>query len=153
VTRREFEVELEGVEGMDATRIRIPFDVREAFGRARPPVRGTVAGVPYRSTPAVYGSEWFMVVRKEVREAAGASAGDIVLVVMEEDEQPREVAVPEALARALDMSPEAREFFAGLSYTHRKEYAQWVSQAKREETRERRVAKAIEMLEAGVRHP
>jgi bifunctional DNA-binding transcriptional regulator/antitoxin component of YhaV-PrlF toxin-antitoxin module len=149
----EFDVELEGAEDMNATRIRIPFDVREAFGRARPPVRGTVAGAPYRSTPAVYDEVWYLVVPRPLREAAGVAAGDVVHVVMEPDDEPREVEVPEDLARALHANPSARERFERLSFTHRKEYARWVAEAKREETRARRVAKTIEMLEAGVRHP
>lgn len=153
MTRREFDVELEGVEGMNAARIRFPFDVKEVFGRARPPVRGTIAGTPFRSTPAVYGGVWFMVVPREVREAAGVKAGDRVRVVLELDDQPREVNVPEDLARALEADRAARERFDGLSYTHRKEYARWVAEAKREETRTRRVAKSIEMLRSGIRTP
>ena len=153
MTRREFDVELEGVEGMNAARIRFPFDVRKVFGRARPPVRGTIAGVPFRSTPAVYGGVWFMVVPREVREAAGVEAGDRVRVVIEIDDQPREVDVPEELARALAADAAAGSAFDGLSYTHRKEYARWVAEAKREETRTRRVAKSIEMLRSGIRTP
>jgi uncharacterized protein YdeI (YjbR/CyaY-like superfamily) len=61
--------------------------------------------------------------------------------------------VPEALARALEADPTARERFDGLSYTHRKEYARWIAEAKREETLTRRVAKAIELLRSGIRTP
>jgi uncharacterized protein YdeI (YjbR/CyaY-like superfamily) len=57
--------------------------------------------------------------------------------------------VPVALAAALDADPEAKRLFDGLAFTHRKEYARWISEAKREETRERRVAQAVEMIRAG----
>ena len=149
MARMEFDVELEAVEGMNATRIRIPFDVREAFGRARPPVRGTVNGTPYRSTPAVYGGVWFMVIRREIREAAGVSAGEIVHVVMEDDDEPRDVHVPEDLARALEHDPVAAERFLKMSYSHRKDYAEWIDEAKRDETRARRVERALQMIREG----
>ena len=62
-------------------------------------------------------------------------AGDRVTVEVELDTEPREVEVPPELAEALEPEPELRAFFDGLSYTHRREYAEWVAEAKREETR------------------
>jgi len=76
-------------------------------------------------------------------------AGDAVEVGLALDTAPRVVEVPEALAEALAADAQARAFFDRLAYTHRKEYAQWIAEAKREETRERRVARAIEMLREG----
>ncbi|MET0206354.1 MAG: YdeI/OmpD-associated family protein [Thermoleophilaceae bacterium] len=61
--------------------------------------------------------------------------------------------IPPALAAALEEDGEAKAAFEGLSYTHRREYAEWISEAKREETRVRRVAKAVEMLRDGERSP
>jgi uncharacterized protein YdeI (YjbR/CyaY-like superfamily) len=46
--------------------------------------------------------------------------------------------VPADLARALKQDPAASQAFEGLSYTHRKEYARWVEDAKKPETRQRR---------------
>jgi uncharacterized protein YdeI (YjbR/CyaY-like superfamily) len=57
--------------------------------------------------------------------------------------------VPEDLKAALD--DEARAAFERLSYTHRKEYADWIEEAKQPETRERRVAKAVGMIREGKR--
>jgi uncharacterized protein YdeI (YjbR/CyaY-like superfamily) len=71
-----------------------------------------------------------------------------VHVVLEHDVAPREVEVPEELARALEAQPEVKAFFDAWAYTHRKEYARWVAEAKKPETRERRVAKAMEMIAA-----
>ena len=65
------------------------------------------------------------------------------------DTAPREVEVPEALARALDADPAARAAFEKLAFTHRKEFARWIDEAKREQTRDRRVAQALDMLRAG----
>src|SRR5690606_15559437 len=64
-------------------------------------------------------------------------------------DRPREVEVPEDLAEALAPHAEARAFFDGLSYTHRKEYVQWIAAAKRPETRRRRIEKAVAMLRDG----
>jgi uncharacterized protein YdeI (YjbR/CyaY-like superfamily) len=57
--------------------------------------------------------------------------------------------MPSALAAALAGDAQARAAFEKLAFTHRKEYARWVAEAKREETRERRVQQALEMIKAG----
>ena len=65
--------------------------------------------------------------------------------------------VPEPPARILAHLPEKKEgllpFFEKLSYTHRKEYCRWITEAKKEETRLKRLGKAIEMLKQGVSIP
>jgi uncharacterized protein YdeI (YjbR/CyaY-like superfamily) len=85
-------------------------------------------------------------VTKAVRESIGKSVGDRVHIVLERDREPREVEPPADLTEALDADPEARAFFDALSYTHRREYVEWIVEAKRPETRERRVRQALEML-------
>jgi uncharacterized protein YdeI (YjbR/CyaY-like superfamily) len=87
------------------------------------------------------------------RAQAMIKAGDEVEVTMERDDAPREVEVPPALQARLDADDSARGAFEKLSFTHRREYATWVAEAKREETRERRAGKAIELLREGVRTP
>jgi uncharacterized protein YdeI (YjbR/CyaY-like superfamily) len=109
--------------------------------------------VAYRSRLSVYGGATYLGLRKEVRDAAGVSVGDEVQVTMELDDQPREVDLPPALAAALARDDVACGAYEGLSFTHRREYAQWIAEAKRPETRERRVRKAIEMLNEGIKHP
>ena len=81
------------------------------------------------------------------------AAGDAVVIELEADEQPRTVDPPPDLAAALAADPEARAAFEGLSFTHQREYAEWVAGARREETRRRRVDQAVEMLRDGRRHP
>jgi hypothetical protein len=131
----------------------VPLDVPAVFGKARAPVRGTINGHPFRSTVAVYGGRSYLPVRKALREAAGVAAGDAVVIELEADEQPRTVDPPPDLAAALAADPEARAAFEGLSYTHQREYAEWVAEARREPTRRRRVEQAVEMLRDGRRHP
>jgi hypothetical protein len=147
-----FKVILGGEEGARPT-VELPFDGKERFGKARPPVRGTVNGTDFRTTVAVYGGVYLIGFNKELRERAGIAIGDEVKVRLELDDEPRTVEVPPALEEALEQDAEAKAAYEGLSYTHRREYAQWIAEAKRDQTRERRVAKAVEMLREGARTP
>jgi hypothetical protein len=133
--------------------IEVPLDAKAEFGESRPPVRGTVNGTPLRTRLSVYGGRTYLGLRAEIRAAAGIEVGDRVAVVLERDDAPREVEVPPALDAALDGDAAARAAYDALAFTHRREYAEWIASAKREETRERRVAKALEMLRAGIKHP
>ena len=137
------------VEGRTATFFEVPLDVPTIFGRARPPVRVTIGDHTYRSTIAVYGGRYFLPLNRQNREAAGVAAGERVTVELEADLEERTVEVPDDLRAALDGDDEARSAFESLSYSHRKEYADWIVEAKRDETRRRRVAKTLERLRAG----
>jgi hypothetical protein len=88
--------------------IEVPLDVPALFGRARPAVRGTIDGHPFRSTVAVYGGRYYLGVKRALREAAGVAAGDAVVVELEADEEPRTVEPPADLAAALAGDPAAR---------------------------------------------
>lgn len=131
----------------------VPLDVPAIFGKVRAPVRGTVSGFPYRSTLMRYGDAYYLGLNREVREGAGVDAGDRVAIEMELDDAPREVEVPDELTSAFENAVDARAAFEALSYTHRKEYARWVAEANREETRRTRAEKAITMLRDGARTP
>jgi hypothetical protein len=148
---RRFEAVLE--DNAPGVVLELPFDPKQELGRARAPVRVTIGGFTFRTTVAVYGGRALIGVNRANREAAGVEAGDRVTVELELDTAPREVAVPPELAAALGAEPGLRAFFDDLSYTHRREYAEWVAEAKREETRERRAAKALELLLDRVRTP
>jgi hypothetical protein len=139
--------------GSAAAGVAVPFDVQKVFGtRARVPVRGTINGFPYRSSifPAG-GGKHFMVVNGRVRAGANLKGGETVSVTMARDEEPRTVEPPADFSRALKANKQARTTWEGLSYTHRKEYTEWIEEAKKPETRVRRIAKAVEALEAGKR--
>lgn len=128
----------------------IPFDVEEAFGRKRVPVHASFDGVPYRGTLVRYGRpEHMLVVLKEIRQKLGKDAGDTVEVTLRADKDERVVDVPLELEEAFRLEPQARERFEALSFTHRREHAAYVAEAKKEETRRRRADKTVETLLGG----
>jgi hypothetical protein len=134
------------VEGRTATFFEVPLDVPAVFGQARPPVRVRIGGHTYRSTIAVYGGRYFVPLNRQNREAAGVAAGDEVTVELEADTDERTVTLPDDLRAALDGDEPARVAFDALAYTHRREYVEWIADAKREATRRRRVEQTIERL-------
>jgi hypothetical protein len=148
VPTKTFTVELERVQ-KTATMFRVPFDLENAFGRARPPVRVTIRGHTWRTTPGVYDGVGHIVVNRAVKAATGVDAGDRVRVTMEVDTQPRTVDIPPDLRAALAGVSGAESAFAELSFTHRREYVEWVEGAKRPETRARRIAATIERVLSG----
>jgi hypothetical protein len=145
---KRFKVLLEAdPDGSRATGITIPFDVQKEYGtRARVPVRGTLNGAPFRSSIVPMGGRHMMVVPKKLRDAAGVGAGETVTVVMERDTEPRVVTPPADLAAALDADEAAKAAWAKLSYTHQKEHVLAIEEAKKPETRARRLARTLEVL-------
>jgi hypothetical protein len=152
VAAKRFTAELERV-GKTSARFPVPFDLREAFGRARPPVKVTIGGHTWRTTPGVYGGVGYIGLNRGVRAAAGVDAGDRVRVAMELDTEPRTVEPPEDLRAALEAEPGALATYQALSFTHRREYAEWVEGAKRPETRTKRVAETVRRVRAGEAPP
>lgn len=128
--------------------VRLPDDVAASFGTRRAVrVKGTLDGVAYRSNLMPMGGGAFCLgVHKATREAVRRTFGDTVTVTIERDDEPREVVVPPDLRAALDADPEANAAWERLAPSHRREHANAIAEAKRPETRERRVAKALEML-------
>ena len=149
VPANTFTVELERVQ-KTATMFRVPFDLEDAFGRARPPVKVTIRGHTWRTTPGVYGGVGHIVVNREVKAATGVDAGDRVRLRMELDTEPRKVDEPRDLADALAADSPAREAFAAMSFTHRREYVEWVEEAKRPETRARRISATVSRVREGI---
>ena len=147
--RERFEAEIEAGRGGGAF-VALPFDVEGVYGtRGRVKIKATFDGHPYRGSIAPMGGRHVLGIAKSIRDQLGKSVGDRVAVTLELDTEERTVDVPPELAEALEASPAAAEFYGGLSYTCRKEYAQWIAEAKRPETRMRRAAKAIDMLGRG----
>jgi bifunctional DNA-binding transcriptional regulator/antitoxin component of YhaV-PrlF toxin-antitoxin module len=133
--------------GKTATGIHVPDEVVAALGSSRrPAVRVTLGGHTYRTTVASMRGRFLVPVSAAVREAAGVAAGDELDVEIELDTEPREVAVPDDLAAALAAVPAARERFDRLAYSHRKEHVRAIEEAKTEATRQRRIAKTVEVL-------
>ena len=145
---QEFDVVLEKQPGSNSTYIIAPFSVAEVFGsKAMVKVRGTIEGIPFRSILMSQGNgHHYMVVKQVLRAATGKSAGDAVHVVMEIDLEERTVAVPEDFAQALEAHGQAREIFEKFAFTHRREYVEWIEEAKKPETRRNRIVKAVEKI-------
>jgi hypothetical protein len=143
-------VKLEGKRGSSVAWLNAPFDVVKEFGtRARVPVRGTINGFPFRSSLMPMGGCHGMAVNKTMRDGAGVKPGDTVSVDMERDEDQRTVEVPLLLKKELAKSKTAQSNWKKLSFTNQKEIALSISGAKQEETRARRLAKAMGILKTG----
>lgn len=130
--------------------VEVPFDVETAFGSKRPKVKALIEGIPYRGILTRMSTECHILgIRKEIRDQLGKTFGDEVTVTIEPDTEPRAVNVPADLLKELKRDKEAKAFFDKLSYTHQKEYVTWITEAKKEETRQSRIVKTIERLKKG----
>ena len=127
--------------------VRIPPDVVDGLGGGgRIPVRATFGGIPYRGSIVRMGGDSVLGVLKEIRDTLGLALGDEVEMTVVRDDAERVVEIPVELATLLEANPAAREAFEALSYSHRREHALHVAEAKQPETRERRARKRIEAL-------
>jgi hypothetical protein len=128
--------------------VTVPDSVVDALGGGgRIPVEATFDGVPYRGSIVSMGGARRLGMLKSIREQLGKGAGDAVVVTVARDEAERTVTVPPDLAAALDETG-ARPAFDALSFSHRREYAMWIDEAKRPETRQRRIAQTVERITA-----
>ena len=136
--------------GKTATGFRIPEDVVADLGSGkRPAVRVTIGGHTYRTTVAPMGGAFMIPLSAENRAGAGAAAGDEVDVDVELDTEPRVVTVPPDFAEALDRQPDARRAFDALSYSNQRRHVLSIEGAKTDETRQRRIGKAVDALRQG----
>ncbi len=136
--------------GKTATGIEVPAKVVESLGPSkRPPVRVTINDYTYRSTVASFGGAFMIGISAEVRERARVAAGDEVEVNVELDTEVREVSVPADFAAALKRDAVAKRFFETLSYSNRRRFVLLIEGAKTAETRQRRIASAIDRLHEG----
>ncbi len=130
--------------------VSIPFDVEQVYGKKRVKIKALIEGVAYQgSLVRMGGCTHILGIRKEIREQIGKTLGDEIEIVLEEDTEPRVIHLPEDMQQALEKDPAARAFFEQLSYTHQKEYVQWVEEAKREQTRHARIEQAVLLLKQG----
>ena len=117
-------------------------------GGKRAAVRVTIGQRSCRLRIAVMGGQNVIGLSKASRAELDVQVGDKVTALVELDTAPREVVIPAELAEAFVGDPQVRKIFEAMPYTHRKEYAVWVSEAKKPETRLRRAAQAIQRLRA-----
>jgi hypothetical protein len=136
--------------GKTATGVEVPEEVVGALSSSRrPAVRATISGYTYRTSVASMRGRYMLPISAAVREAASVAAGDEVDVELVLDTEPRVVEVPPDLAEALGRDGDATGAFAGLSYSHKRRHVLAIEGAKTAETRQRRIAKAVETLRAG----
>ncbi len=133
--------------GGGAAYAEVPFDVEEVFGDKRPQVKVTIEGETYVWRLIRAGTPFHTLgVPKGIREKSGKNFGDTIEITVEADNAVRDVAVPADFTAALAAEPSAKEFFETLSPSHRKEFVRWISEAKKDQARARRVEQAIQML-------
>jgi Bacteriocin-protection, YdeI or OmpD-Associated/Domain of unknown function (DUF1905) len=124
----------------------VPKEVATTFTSKRPPVLAQVNGVEYRSRLMVYGGKSYLGLRKDLLRELGVDVGDQVEIELAEDHQERVVVEPPELTQALAANATAKAAYDKLAFTHRNEYARWIDEGKKPETRADRVAKTIKRL-------
>jgi hypothetical protein len=124
----------------------VPKEVATTFTSKRPPVLAQVNGVEYRSRLMVYGGKSYLGLRKGLLRELGVDVGDQVEIELAEDHQERVVVEPCELTQALAANATAKAAYDKLAFTHRNEYARWIDEGKKPETRADRVAKTIKRL-------
>jgi hypothetical protein len=125
--------------------IPLTFDPKKVFGRLRAPVKVTLNGYSYRSTIAAMGGPAIIPLRKSNREAAGLEGGETLSVRLDLDTEPRIVKPPADLVKALKAAS-VRDRWQELSYSHQREHVEAVEDAKKPETRLRRIERAVQMV-------
>jgi hypothetical protein len=124
----------------------VPKEVAAMFTSKRPAVMALVNGVEYRSRLAVYGGQSYLGLRKELLRRLEVGVGDVVEVELVEDHEERVVVEPAELTAALAENQAARAAYEQLPDSHRTEYARWIEEGKKPETRADRVAKTVKRL-------
>jgi uncharacterized protein YdeI (YjbR/CyaY-like superfamily) len=133
--------------GKTATGIKIPPEIIETLGAGKkPPVKVTINGFTYRSTVAVMGGNYMVGVSAENRAGAKVNGGDKIEVTIELDAEPRELELPVEFKKALDKNAKAKKVFESLSYSRKKVHVLPIAGAKTDETRQRNINKAIDIL-------
>jgi len=147
MVRQRFSSELEAGRGGGAFVV-LPQEVLAALGGgSRFRVTGSLNGVGFdSSTMAMGAGRVCLGVHKATRQAAGVGIGDAVELEIERDERPLQLDVADDLLAALAADPVAAAAFDRLPFTHRREYVDWITSAKRADTRARRLAQTLDRL-------
>ena len=148
----KFKIKLLGMQGSEVAAFKPPFDVPSTFGvKGRVPVKGTINGFPFRSSLMNMGDGHMMVVNKELRAGGKCKAGDTVEIILARDDEKRTVAVPPFLKKIIHADAKTKTAWDKLSFTRQKEYVREITEAKREETRHKRIGQMISALLRGER--
>ena len=132
--------------GQGGHAVAVPKEIAQTFSSKRPPVLAHVNGVEYRSRLMVYGGQSYLGLRKDLLRQLDVTVGELVQVELIEDHEERVLVEPRELSQALADNPAAKAAYEQLPFTHRNEYARWIDEGKKPETRADRVAKTIKRL-------
>lgn len=143
----KFEAVIKKHEGKDATYIEVPLDVEKEFGAKRVKIIASFDGVQYRGSIVKMGLPCYMIgITKEIRKQIEKDAGDTIQIELQKDEEIREIHLPEDFQTELYRNKAALDFYQALSYSTQRKYYQWITGAKKAETREKRIAEAVHKL-------
>lgn len=143
----KFYAEIKKVEDKDASYIEIPFDVEKVYGAKRVKVNATFDGTTYRGSVVRMGTPCYIIgVTKDIRKKINKTFGDEVLVTLEKDEEERIVEVPEDFMGEIEKDKSILEYWSSLSFTAKKKYVTFITSAKKEDTRRRRIDNSISKL-------
>ncbi len=144
---KKFNAEIKKVEDKDGAYIEIPFDVEQVYGAKRVKVKATFDGVEYRGSIVKMGLPCYIIgITKDIRKKIGKKPGDIIEVTIEKDEEERIVEIPMDFKERIELDDNIKEFWNTLSFSMQKKYIVWITSAKKEETRIKRINEAIEKM-------
>lgn len=151
----EFDAKIQKQPLIDATFVEFPYDVEKEFGvKSQVKVIASFDGVEYQGSLAKMGHHCHILgLTKKIRSEIKKEAGDTVHVILKKDESLRVVEIPEDFKKELEKNEEEKAFFEALSYTNKKQYVQWITGAKKEETRSKRIKLSIDKLANKVKKP
>lgn len=147
--KQEFLAEIKQHGDINGAYIEPPFDVEEIYGAKRVKVIASFDGIEYRGSIVRMGSCYMLGLTKEIRKKIGKDFGDTVRVTIEKDEEDRNIEIPSDMEEAMNENLDAKAVFTKLSYTGKKDYIKWITDAKKAETRMSRINKAIDLLAEG----
>lgn len=144
---KKFNAEIKKVEDKDGAYIEIPFDVEHVYGAKRVKVKATFDGVEYRGSIVKMGLPCYIIgITKDIRKKIAKEPGDVIEVTIEKDVEERIVEIPMDFKERIELDDNIKEFWNTLSFSMQKKYIIWITSAKKEETRNKRINEAIEKL-------
>lgn len=144
---KKFNAEIKKVEDKDGAYIEIPFDVEQVYGAKRVKVKATFDGVEYRGSIVKMGLPCYIIgITKDIRKKIEKKPGDVIEVTIEKDEEERIIEIPMDFKERIERDNNIKEFWNTLSFSMQKKYVTWITSAKKEETRNKRINEVIEKL-------
>ncbi len=133
------------------TFVAIPFSPRDVWGaKPRFHVTGTINGMPVRGTLGALGQDYFLRLGAKWMQDCGIEPAANVTVQLSL-EGPQEGSISSDISKALSGNKKAKVFFDGLPTFYRKNFIRWIENAKREQTRIKRINEMINLLSEGKR--